>query len=84
VDQHIASHLVRDFGPEQLARGGDLLLKSPLTRSLGGEHNNPMSSAMRHTANGEKRQQGSLLAQPPSTESRASTKRQPGKDSAKP
>jgi transcriptional regulator with XRE-family HTH domain len=83
VDQHIASHLVRDFGPEQLARGGDLLLKSPLTRSLGGEHNYPMSSAMRHSANGEKRQQGSHVAQPPSTESRAPTKRQPGKDSAK-
>jgi transcriptional regulator with XRE-family HTH domain len=34
VPEHICNHLVRDFGPAQLALGGDWLLNSLLSRSL--------------------------------------------------
>jgi hypothetical protein len=34
IPEHIERHLVRDFGPEQLALGGDWLLTMPLNRSM--------------------------------------------------
>jgi hypothetical protein len=34
VPEHIVKHLARDFGPEQLARGGDWLLTMSLARSM--------------------------------------------------
>jgi hypothetical protein len=34
VPEHIVKHLLKDFGPAQLAQGGDLLLHMSLMRSL--------------------------------------------------
>ena len=34
VPDELRAHLVRDIGPEQLASGGDWLLRSPLARTL--------------------------------------------------
>jgi transcriptional regulator with XRE-family HTH domain len=34
LDPVLVSHLLRDIGPAELARGGDLLLRMPLVRSL--------------------------------------------------
>jgi hypothetical protein len=34
VPEEIRAHLVRDIGPEQMASGGDWLLRSPLVRTL--------------------------------------------------
>lgn len=34
ISEEVRNHLLRDIGPEQLALGGDLLLRLPLSRSL--------------------------------------------------
>jgi hypothetical protein len=34
VPGHIEAHLLRDFGPEQLAKGGDLLLTMSLLNTM--------------------------------------------------
>jgi hypothetical protein len=34
ISEELRAHLLRDFGPLQAAKGGEMLLQSPLTRSL--------------------------------------------------